>query len=84
EEIRLRQDQPLEVRYGQQSSYVTASGQLTSIASQGWEFTEEQSVKLLNQVSQHSLYALEEELKRGYITVVGGHRIGIAGKVVLD
>jgi len=84
EEIRLRQNQPLEVRYGQQSSYVTASGQITSIASQGWEFTEEQSVKLLNQVSQHSLYALEEELKRGYITVVGGHRIGIAGKVVLD
>jgi len=84
EEIRLRQNQPLEVRYGQQSSYITASGQLTSLASQGWEFTEEQSVKLLNQVSQHSLYALEEELKRGYITVVGGHRIGIAGKVVLD
>lgn len=84
EEIRLRQNQPLEVRYGQQSSYITASGQLTSLASQGWEFTEEQSVKLLNQVSQHSLYALEEELKRGYITVVGGHRIGITGRVVLD
>ncbi|MGG1660147.1 stage III sporulation protein AA [Brevibacillus sp. NRS-1366] len=84
EEIRLRQNQPLEIRYGQQTSYVTAAGQLTSISKQGWVFTEEQAVKLLNQVSQHSLYALEEELKRGYITVVGGHRIGIAGKVVLD
>lgn len=84
EEIRLRQNQPLEIRYGQQSSYVTAAGQLTSLSKQGWIFTEEQAVKLLNQVSQHSLYALEEELKRGYITVVGGHRIGIAGKVVLD
>ncbi|MFD2371905.1 stage III sporulation protein AA [Brevibacillus sp. GCM10020057] len=84
EEIRLRQNQPLEIRYGQQSSFVTASGQLTSIARQGWIFTEENAVKLLGQVSQHSLYALEEELKRGYITVVGGHRIGIAGKVVLD
>ncbi|WP_411504186.1 stage III sporulation protein AA [Brevibacillus centrosporus] len=84
EEIRLRQNQPLEIRYGQQSSYVTPSGQLTAIAKQGWLFTEENAVKLLNQVSQHSLYALEEELKRGYITVVGGHRIGIAGKVVLD
>lgn len=84
EEIRLRQNQPLEIRYGQQSSYVTPSGQLTSIARQGWLFTEEQAAKLLGQVSQHSLYALEEELKRGYITVVGGHRIGIAGKVVLD
>ncbi|CAJ1002993.1 stage III sporulation protein AA [Brevibacillus aydinogluensis] len=84
EEIRLRQNQPMEIRYGQQSSYVTPSGQLTAIARQGWIFSEEQAVKLLNQVSQHSLYALEEELKRGYITVVGGHRIGIAGKVVME
>lgn len=84
EEIRLRQNQPLEIRFGQKSSYVTPSGQLTSIARQGWLFTEEHAGKLLSLVSQHSLYTLEEELKRGYITVVGGHRIGIAGKVVLD
>ncbi|WP_400163911.1 stage III sporulation protein AA [Brevibacillus sp. TJ4] len=84
EEIRLRQNQPMEIRYGHQTSYVTASGHLTSIASNGWIFTAEQALKLVNQISQHSLYALEEELRRGYITVVGGHRIGIAGKVVLD
>jgi len=84
EEIRLRQNQPLEVRYGQQASYVTPSGQLTANARQGWIVTEEVVGKLLNQISQHSLYALEEELKRGYITIVGGHRVGIAGKVVLE
>ena len=84
EEIRLRQNQPMEIRYGQQTSYVTATGQLTSNVRQGWVFTAEQVVKLVNQLSQHSLYALEEELKRGYITVVGGHRVGIAGKVVLE
>ncbi|ELK43750.1 stage III sporulation protein AA [Brevibacillus agri BAB-2500] len=38
EEIRLRQNQPLEVRFGQQSSYVTPTGQLTSTASKGWIF----------------------------------------------
>ncbi|UFJ42923.1 stage III sporulation protein AA [Brevibacillus humidisoli] len=84
EEIRLRQQQPLEIRYGQQASYVTSSGQLTANSRQGWVFTEEQAAKLLNLVSQHSLYALEEELKRGYITIVGGHRIGLAGKVVME
>ncbi|MBO8163146.1 MAG: stage III sporulation protein AA [Brevibacillus sp.] len=84
EEVRLRQNQPLEIRYGQQASYVTPKGQLTANSRQGWIFTEEHAVKLLNQISQHSLYALEEELKRGYITVVGGHRIGLAGKVVLE
>lgn len=84
EEIRVRQNQPLEIRYGQQASYVTATGQLTANARQGWIVTEEHIEKLLNHLSQHSLYALEEELKRGYITVVGGHRVGIAGKVVLE
>jgi len=84
EEIRLRQNQPMEIRYGQKASYVTPTGQLTASLRQGWVFTEELAVKLLNQISQHSLYALEEELKRGYITVHGGHRIGIAGKVVLE
>lgn len=84
EEIRLRQQQPLEIRYGQQASYITPAGQLTANSRHGFLVTEEQVVKLMNQLTQHSLYALEEELKRGYITVSGGHRVGIAGKVVLE
>lgn len=40
--------------------------------------------QLLSHLSQFSLYTLEEELKRGYITVAGGHRVGLAGKVILE
>ena len=32
----------------------------------------------------YSGYAFEEEIKRGYVTIPGGHRIGIAGRVVLN
>ncbi|MFD6442980.1 stage III sporulation protein AA, partial [Peribacillus sp. NPDC060186] len=39
---------------------------------------------LLNQIGQFSLYTLEEELKRGYITIAGGHRVGLAGKAILE
>jgi len=35
-------------------------------------------------ISQHSFYSLEEEMKKGYVTIDGGHRVGIAGKVALD
>ncbi|WP_232696085.1 stage III sporulation protein AA [Brevibacillus daliensis] len=84
EEIRLRQNLPIEIRYGQHSSYVTSTGQLTANYRLGWVFREECRLKLINQISQHSLYALDEELRRGYITVAGGHRIGIAGRVVLE
>lgn len=34
-------------------------------------------------ISNHSIYAYEEDIKNGFITVMGGHRIGICGKVVI-
>ncbi len=38
----------------------------------------------MNKISHFSIYTLEEELKRGYVTIAGGHRIGLAGKVILE
>lgn len=38
----------------------------------------------LELMSDYSLYALEEELKNGYITLCGGHRVGITGKTVVE
>lgn len=35
-------------------------------------------------MSNYSIYAFEEELKNGFITIQGGFRVGIVGKVVLD
>ena len=37
---------------------------------------------LVNHICRYSLYAYEEELRQGYITVEGGHRGGIAGQAV--
>lgn len=36
----------------------------------------------LSRMSQYSMYALEEEICRGFFTLQGGHRIGIVGKTV--
>lgn len=35
-------------------------------------------------ISGYSLYAYEEQLKEGFITIRGGHRIGVAGRVVME
>lgn len=37
---------------------------------------------ILNNLMNYSIYAYEEELAKGYITIEGGHRIGICGRVV--
>lgn len=38
----------------------------------------------LNLITASSLYALEEEMRRAYITLPGGHRVGLAGRALLD
>lgn len=40
--------------------------------------------EILTKMSNYSLYAYEEEIRQGYITIKGGHRIGIAGECVLS
>lgn len=39
---------------------------------------------IIQRISNYSLYAFEEELKQGYITIQGGHRIGISGDCVVQ
>ena len=35
-------------------------------------------------LSAYSLYAFEEELRQGYLTIEGGHRVGFCGKAVME
>ncbi|MCA1058160.1 stage III sporulation protein AA [Rossellomorea aquimaris] len=72
EEIRVRTNRVLEV---------TARGKPYFLP---YTVTEEDCEQLINKLSRHSFYTLEEELKRGYITIEGGHRVGLAGKVILE
>lgn len=39
---------------------------------------------LMIKISNYSLYAFEEEIKQGYITLKGGHRVGLAGECVMS
>lgn len=40
--------------------------------------------EILNIISHHSLYAFEDEIRQGFLTIEGGHRIGLSGKAVLE
>ena len=39
---------------------------------------------ILNRLLDYSYYAYEDQLSRGYITIEGGHRVGICGRVTLN
>jgi stage III sporulation protein AA len=46
--------------------------------------TAEDIKNIMHRISNYSLYAFEEEIKQGYITIRGGHRVGICGKCVME
>ncbi len=39
---------------------------------------------MIQKISNYSLYAYEEDIRQGFITIKGGHRIGIAGECVME
>ncbi len=84
EEIRLRLGKPLMLGLTREDVMVTPQGQPTTIPEFGYAVTEQDVARAVHLVSGSSIYAFEEEIKNGFITVRGGHRVGLAGKVVVD
>ncbi|PZE22062.1 stage III sporulation protein AA [Paenibacillus xerothermodurans] len=85
QEIRVREMRPLEVGFGRSYGFVQSVGAgLCAEPERAYVPSREDCAVLLEMLTQHSLYTYEEELRRGYITVVGGHRVGLAGRTVLD
>ena len=44
----------------------------------------EEFMETLEYICKYSLYAFENELKQGFITIEGGHRVGISGQVYIE
>ncbi|WP_144460234.1 stage III sporulation protein AA [Siminovitchia fortis] len=72
EEIRLRVNRQVEVTAREVTSCLP------------YLFTQSDAEQLISNLAGHSFYTLDEELRRGYITIEGGHRIGLAGKAILE
>lgn len=77
-EIRLRTGKPLFLVYAGGEHCLKIKGQ------EPYLVTGQDLKETLEYVSGYSLYACEDEIRQGYISVQGGHRVGVAGKVILD
>ncbi len=84
EEIRFRQGRPLALGLSSEEVFLTAEGKLIQSAGGAYWVTSKDMERLIQSISGSSLYALEEELRNGFITLPGGHRAGITGKAVLE
>ncbi|WP_278427357.1 stage III sporulation protein AA [Clostridium cochlearium] len=72
QEIRIRAEKPIIVKEGSNEVITNYMATLEDISS------------VVKRMSSYSIYAYDDEIKQGYITIKGGHRVGICGKCVLD
>ena len=77
QEIRLRTGQPVRIVRGNREKILPSEVSPHII-------TKEEVRETMDYISHYSLYAYENELRQGFLTIEGGHRVGVAGKVIME
>ena len=72
EEIRLRVGQPLILKFNKCEKIFK------------YNILQEDILKTMQKVCENSIYSFQNQIKEGFITVKGGHRIGITGNCIIE
>lgn len=72
EEIRVKVNKPLFIHIGSKEEI--------------WDYiaTPDDLKYIMQRISNYSIYAFEDEIRQGYITIKGGHRVGLCGICVIE
>lgn len=83
QEIRMRVNLPLSVFNGVQSFFVTGSG-ISRKAEEGIPVFREDMEETFRCLCNYSVYTHQNEIRNGFLTIKGGHRVGVCGTAVLE
>lgn len=84
EEVRLRQGKPV-ILHGAENEYLLGvNGKFTVDVRSSYICTYEDIKSAVSLITNYSLYSYEDDIRNGFVTVDGGHRVGICGKAVLE
>lgn len=72
EEIRIRVNCPIILKFNDKEEVIEH------------KITSEDTKETLQYICENSIYAYQNEINHGYITVRGGHRVGITGNCIIE
>ncbi|MCD8012987.1 MAG: stage III sporulation protein AA [Lachnospiraceae bacterium] len=84
QELRLRAGQPVILVCQGHEWTLCRPGKRSREVSDGYRVSGEDLNRTLEVLSGFSLYAYDEEIRQGFFTIPGGHRVGVAGHAVMD
>lgn len=84
QEIRLRVRCPCIFVIGRREWYPDKDGNLSCDISKATILSRDDVTAIFNHICNYSPYAYESQIRQGYLTVAGGHRVGVFGQVVME
>lgn len=84
QEIRLRAGRPVILIKMQREFFLTEQGELIGEINGAKVMDSKDLEQILQHICHYSVYAYTDEIRQGYLTLPGGHRVGVAGQVVLE
>lgn len=84
EEIRMRLGKPLCLAGCGIEIFLSTDGKVEASAAKAYLVSEDDLKCSMQLVCNFSMYSVEEELRNGFVTVCGGHRVGVCGRTVVD
>lgn len=84
EEIRLRAGAPLTLGIWGESCFLTPAGGITNHENDAYHVSQEEVQSAFAAICENSVYAHMDEIRQGFLTLKGGHRVGICGKAVTE
>ncbi len=84
EEIRLRAEKPLMLHRSKKDWFVGERGLSDKPGKGSYLVRQAEILKSVELMSENSIYAYQDEIRNGFITLKGGHRVGIAGRAIVE
>lgn len=84
QEIRLRAEKPIIIIRKQQEVFLDKTGKFMSEVDRAKRLDAGELEQIIQHICHYSVYAYTDEIRQGYLTLPGGHRVGLAGQVVLE
>lgn len=81
EEVRLAAERPAALYAGE--IFYLAKGGASKSAAAGIIISAEEIRQSLAKMCDNSIYAVQEQLRQGFLTLPGGHRVGVCGRAVV-
>lgn len=72
EEIRIRVQKPIILKYNSSEKIIR------------YLTTSEEILNILQRICENSIYSYQKQISEGFVTVTGGHRVGISGSCVIE